>query len=120
MAHRRRVMRGRKGLVALVLVFVAGVLGAAVHVTNEVTALRRHIVTLEAQRRCAEAEQAELLAKWNAATTLPVLVERAQKELGGRFDLGAFHAAILSQGALPLDLLDGVVDRYIAGAGGRQ
>ncbi len=48
------------------------------------------------------------------------LRERAQKELGGRFDLGAFHTAILSQGALPLDLLDGVVDRYIAGAGGRQ
>ena len=44
------------------------------------------------------------------------LRERAKKELGGRFDLGAFHAAILSQGALPLDLLDGVVDRYIAGA----
>ena len=48
------------------------------------------------------------------------LRERAKKELGGRFDLGAFHAAILSQGALPLDLLDRVVDSYVAYAGARQ
>lgn len=82
MAHRRRVMRGRQGLAALVLVLVTAVLGAAVHVTNEVTALRRHLVKLEAQRRVAEAEGAGLLAEWNAATALPVIVRRAQEELG--------------------------------------
>lgn len=82
MAHRRRVMRGRRGLAALVLVLVTAVLAAAVHVTNEVTAVRRHIVKLEAQRRLAEAERAGLVAEWNTATSLPVLVERAQRELG--------------------------------------
>lgn len=82
MAHRRRIMRGRQGLAALVLVLVTAVLAAAVHVTNEVTTLRRHIVKLEAQRRVSEAERACLLSEWNAATSLPVLVERAQKELG--------------------------------------
>ncbi|MBM4132029.1 hypothetical protein FJ250_13545, partial [bacterium] len=82
MAHRRRVMRGRQGLAALVLVLVTAVLGAAVHVTNEVTALRRHLLKLEAQRRVAEAEGASLLAEWNAATALPVLRERARNELG--------------------------------------
>lgn len=82
MAHRRRVMRGRQGLAALVLVLVTAVLGAAVHVTNEVTTLRRHLLKLEAQRRVAEAEGASLLAEWNAATALPVLRERARSELG--------------------------------------
>lgn len=82
MAHRRRVMRGRKGLAALGLVAVTIVLAAVVHVTNEVTLLRRHLVTLEAQRRTAEAERAELLAAWNVESSLPEIRERAAAELG--------------------------------------
>jgi uncharacterized protein (DUF885 family) len=39
---------------------------------------------------------------------------RAEKELGARFDIRDFHEAILSQGALPLDVLEEQVDRYIA------
>ncbi|MES3152492.1 DUF885 domain-containing protein [Sphingomonas faeni] len=39
---------------------------------------------------------------------------RAQRELGPRFDIRDFHEAILSQGALPLDVLDEQVTRYIA------
>ncbi|MBK7770900.1 MAG: hypothetical protein IPI48_10315 [bacterium] len=116
MAHRRRVMRGRKGLVALVLVFVAVVLGAAVHVTNEVTALRRHVVTLEAQRRCAEAEQAELLAKWNAATTLPVLVERAQKELG--LEVGGVPGVTLIATRTEPGRQPSRIRRFLGGLGG--
>jgi uncharacterized protein (DUF885 family) len=41
------------------------------------------------------------------------LRERAKKQLGPRFDLRAFHDEILSGGALPLDLLDARVDRWI-------
>ena len=40
--------------------------------------------------------------------------QRAMDELGNRFDLIAFHRAVLSNGAVPLALLDTVVDRYIA------
>jgi uncharacterized protein (DUF885 family) len=41
------------------------------------------------------------------------LRERARRQLGPKFDLKAFHDEILSGGALPLDLLDARVDRWI-------
>lgn len=43
---------------------------------------------------------------------------RAERELGTRFDIRAFHEAVLSEGALPLDALEDQVDRYIARAKG--
>jgi uncharacterized protein (DUF885 family) len=42
--------------------------------------------------------------------------ERAQKALGAKFDIRKFHDAVLLNGAMPLKLLDGVVDKYIGGA----
>ena len=42
--------------------------------------------------------------------------QRAMDVLGEAFDLKAFHRALLSNGAVPLTLLDDVVDRYIAEA----
>ncbi|HEX8621069.1 MAG TPA: DUF885 domain-containing protein [Allosphingosinicella sp.] len=44
------------------------------------------------------------------------LRERAKRELGDRFDIRAFHAAVLENGALPLDLLDEQIEAYIAAA----
>lgn len=41
------------------------------------------------------------------------LRERARQKLGAKFDLKAFHDEVLSGGALPLDLLDARVDRWI-------
>ena len=41
------------------------------------------------------------------------LRKRAESELGARFDIRDFHEAVLSQGALPLDILEEQVDRYI-------
>jgi uncharacterized protein (DUF885 family) len=38
---------------------------------------------------------------------------RAQKELGAKFDLRAFHDAVLDQGPLPLDVLEGKIDAWI-------
>ena len=38
---------------------------------------------------------------------------RAKRELGPRFDIRDFHEVVLGQGALPLDLLEEQVDRYI-------
>ena len=40
---------------------------------------------------------------------------RAQKELGAKFDLRAFHDAVLDQGPLPLDMLEAKIDAWIAG-----
>jgi uncharacterized protein (DUF885 family) len=42
------------------------------------------------------------------------LRRRAEAALGPRFDIKAFHRAILESGALPLDVLDAKIDRWIA------
>jgi len=42
------------------------------------------------------------------------LRDRAQKELGTKFDLRTFHDAMLDGGTLPLDLLDARTDKWIA------
>jgi uncharacterized protein (DUF885 family) len=39
---------------------------------------------------------------------------RAERDSGPRFDIREFHEAILSEGALPLNILEEQVDRYIA------
>ncbi len=42
------------------------------------------------------------------------LRQRAMDELGPRFDLVEFHRAVLGSGMVPLEILEQIVDRYIA------
>ena len=42
------------------------------------------------------------------------LRDRARQQLGSRFDIRDFHAVVIENGALPLDVLSELVDRYIA------
>ncbi|MCI2244108.1 DUF885 family protein [Xanthomonas sp. PPL568] len=42
------------------------------------------------------------------------LREKARRALGERFDIRAFHDAVLGGGAMPLDLLDARIDAWIA------
>lgn len=42
------------------------------------------------------------------------LRERARRQLGDRFDLRAFHDALLADGPMPLDVLESSMDRWIA------
>jgi uncharacterized protein (DUF885 family) len=44
------------------------------------------------------------------------LREKARRELGPRFDLRAFHDAVLENGALPLDVLESRIGAWITGA----
>lgn len=42
------------------------------------------------------------------------LRERAEAELGERLDVRAFHAEVLKDGSVPLNVLEGKIDRWIA------
>ena len=42
---------------------------------------------------------------------------RAEQELGSKFDLRTFHARVLENGSIPLDLLKRQIDRWIADGG---
>ena len=42
------------------------------------------------------------------------LRDRARQQLGDRFDIKDFHAVVLENGAVPLDVLDELVNAYIA------
>jgi uncharacterized protein (DUF885 family) len=48
------------------------------------------------------------------------LRERARSELGGAFELRDFHRVVLTNGAMPLTLLDRLVDEYIAEKKGEE
>jgi uncharacterized protein (DUF885 family) len=41
------------------------------------------------------------------------LRERARERLGERFDVRRFHNAVIDNGALPLDVLDRLVNEWI-------
>ncbi len=118
MARRRRVMRGRKGLVALGILSLGFVLAAAIHVSNEVTTLRRHIASLEALRRCADAEGAMLLADWNNQTSLPVITHRAQEELGLEVatDPGLTLIAVRQESGRPQSRVHRILGNFGAGS----
>ncbi|QOW23754.1 DUF885 family protein [Lysobacter sp. H23M47] len=42
------------------------------------------------------------------------LRKRAEEALGGTFDIRQFHAEVLKDGSVPLDVLEGKIDRWIA------
>jgi uncharacterized protein (DUF885 family) len=46
--------------------------------------------------------------------TILRLRERARQELGAKFDIRAFHDAVLDQGPLPLDVLESNINQWIA------
>ncbi len=57
---------------------------------------------------------AQALAYKVGQLTILRLREKARTELGARFDIRAFHDEVLGGGALPLDVLEQRIDRWIA------
>ncbi len=68
-------------------------------------------VTSEVDRYTSTPGQA--LAYMIGQLKIVELRDRAQKKLGAKFDIRRFHNAVLDNGALPLDLLDKLVDEWI-------
>jgi uncharacterized protein (DUF885 family) len=70
--------------------------------------------TREVERYCATPGQA---CSYKIGHTVFIKArERAKAALGARFDIKDFHEAGLNCGRVPLEVLDGVFDRYIAQA----
>ena len=71
--------------------------------------------TSEVERYCVEAGQACAYAL--GKLTILRLRDKARAALGARFSIKAFHDAVLTHGAVPLDLLERMVDDYIKAHG---
>jgi len=56
----------------------------------------------------------QALAYKSGELEIAALRAEAEKKLGSRFDVRAFHTAVLAQGALPLDVLEARIHRWIA------
>ena len=70
-------------------------------------------------RRVSEAERymaipGQALAYKIGQLKISELRARAEKELRPKFDVRRFHTAVLADGALPLDVLEAKIDRWIA------
>ncbi|WP_255402756.1 DUF885 family protein [Pseudoxanthomonas sp. CF125] len=79
------------------------------------TALSEHEVTTEVDRYIAWPGQA--LSYYLGELTILRLREKAERALGGKFDLRNFHDAVLAQGSVPLPVLEQRIDRFIAEGG---
>lgn len=76
------------------------------------TALTEHNVVAEVDRYIGWPGQA--LGYKIGQLKILELRQRAEQQLAGKFDIREFHDVVLSQGAIPLELLEANVDRWIA------
>jgi uncharacterized protein (DUF885 family) len=79
------------------------------------TALSEHEVTTEVDRYISWPGQA--LSYYLGELKILELRHKAEKALGEKFDIRAFHDAILETGSVPLPVLEQRIDRFIAEGG---
>ena len=78
----------------------------------ERTGEQREFIATEVDRYYSQPGQA--LAYMIGQLKIIELRDRAQARLGARFDIRLFHNAVLDQGAVPLPVLERIVDEWIA------
>lgn len=79
------------------------------------TALSVHEVTTEVDRYIAWPGQA--LSYYLGQMKIEALRAKAEKALGSKFDIRAFHDTVLQLGSVPLSVLEARIDRFIAEGG---
>ena len=84
----------------------------AIQYMTDNTALSAANIEAEVNRYIADPGQA--LAYKIGELKIRELRSRAEKQLGGKFDLRRFHDAVLGQGAVPLDTLESQINAWIA------
>jgi uncharacterized protein (DUF885 family) len=84
----------------------------AIDFMAENTALSIHNITAEVDRYISWPGQAT--AYKMGELKIRALRQEAEQQLGDRFDVRAFHDAVLAAGAVPLDILSQNVQEFIA------
>jgi uncharacterized protein (DUF885 family) len=79
------------------------------------TAMADHEIQTEVDRYIAWPGQA--LSYYMGMLTFVEARKRAEKALGAKFDIRAFHDAVLELGSVPLPVIDARVDQLIADGG---
>jgi uncharacterized protein (DUF885 family) len=79
------------------------------------TALSEHEIETEIDRYIGWPGQA--LSYYLGMMQIKADRERAEQALGPKFDIKAFHDAVLALGSVPLPVLDRRIDRFIADGG---
>jgi uncharacterized protein (DUF885 family) len=82
---------------------------------RENTALSEHEVTTEVDRYISWPGQA--LSYYLGQMAIMEARAKAEKALGGKFDIRAFHDTVLQLGSVPLPVLAARIDRFIAEGG---
>jgi uncharacterized protein (DUF885 family) len=83
----------------------------AINYLSSNTALSLHNVKTEIDRYISWPAQA--LSYKIGEITIKRLRQKAEDELGDRFDIREFHDQILKNGSMPLSMLEAVIDQYI-------